>query len=98
MALLCLNAIRSSRPGQREVTALAGLSKEDFEQVSKEILTAWEKAQTRDDGFRVLVEYGRKYGYKNVIAAIQGRSPKRFDREKPLSEWLDERKEEETAE
>ncbi|MBV9279071.1 MAG: hypothetical protein JOZ41_03225 [Chloroflexi bacterium] len=74
---------------------MAGLSQEDFDRVSKEIQSAWAQAQTRDAGFQVIVDYGRKYGYKNVIAAIQNRMPKRFTREKPLTEWMDERQQEE---
>jgi hypothetical protein len=74
---------------------MAGISREEFEAAAKEIQEAWGKAQTRDAGFDVIVELGRKYGYKNVIAAIQGRTPKQFEREKPLSEWVEERKEEE---
>jgi hypothetical protein len=46
----------------------------------------------------VIVDFGRKYGYKNVIAAIQARTPKRFTREKSVSEWVDERRIEEAAE
>jgi hypothetical protein len=66
------------------------LSKEEFDRASREIQEAWQRAQTRDAGFRVIVDFGRKYGYKNVIAAIQGRVPKQFEREKPLSEWVEE--------
>lgn len=77
---------------------MAGLSKEEFDRAAAEIQAAWEKAQTRDAGFRVIVEFGRKYGYKNVIAAIQGRVPKQFDREKPLAEWVDEQHTAEGAE
>ncbi|HZS93504.1 MAG TPA: hypothetical protein VFA78_01805 [Chloroflexota bacterium] len=76
---------------------MAGLSEQDFEAAKGEILAAWEKAKSRDAGFAVIVEYGRKYGYKNVIAAIQGRTPKRFTREKSVSEWLDDRHEEEAS-
>jgi hypothetical protein len=46
----------------------------------------------------VIVDFGRRYGYKNVIAAIQARTPKRFTREKSVSEWVDERRQEEAAE
>jgi hypothetical protein len=69
---------------------MAGLSKDEYDQAAKEIVAAWGRAQTRDQGFQVVVDYGRKYGYKNVIAAIQGRVPKQFTREKPLGEWVDE--------
>jgi hypothetical protein len=76
---------------------LAGLSREEFDQVAKEIQEAWSRADSRDAGFQVIVDYGRKYGYKNVIAAIQSRTPKRFSREQPLSQWVDERREEEAG-
>ncbi|MGH2449290.1 MAG: hypothetical protein ACRDFS_11905 [Chloroflexota bacterium] len=76
---------------------MAGLSKEEFDTASKEIITAWQKAASRDAGFNVIVEYGRKHGYKNVIAAIQGRTPKRFSNGQPVSEWLDERHQEEES-
>lgn len=74
---------------------MAGLSEDDFEKVKDEIITAWNRAQTRDAGFNVIVEYGRKYGYKNVIAAIQGRVPKRFTREKSVDEWVEQQRREE---
>ena len=74
---------------------MAGVSEAEFERAKEEILTAWNRAQTRDAGFEVIVEYGRKYGYKNVIAAIQGRVPKRFTREKSVDEWVDEQRREE---
>jgi hypothetical protein len=75
-----------------------GRSQEDFEKIAAEILAAWNGAQSRDAGFRVIVDYGQKYGYKNVIAAIQGRTPKRFNREKPLNEWVDEQHRQEAVE
>lgn len=74
-----------------------GMSREDFDAARTEILAAWAGATTRDAGFNVVVEYGRKYGYKNVIAAIQGKVPKRFNREPSIDEWLDERRREETS-
>jgi len=77
---------------------MAGLAQGDFDEAAKEIKEAWERAQTRDAGFQVIVDYGRKYGYKNVIAAIQGRKPKRFTRETTLSEWVDDRRQEESTE
>ncbi|HZU11667.1 MAG TPA: hypothetical protein VFB58_02420 [Chloroflexota bacterium] len=76
---------------------MAGLSEEEFEKIKPEILTAWERAGTRDAGLDVIVTFGRKYGYKNVIAALQGRQPKRFTREKTLDEWVDERHREEVS-
>jgi hypothetical protein len=74
---------------------MAGLSEDEFRQVAQEILDAWNRAQTRDQGFQVIVDYGRKYGYKNVIAAIQSRVPKRFTREKSVTEWVEEQRVEE---
>ena len=76
---------------------MAGLNREEFDRAAREITEAWSKAQTRDAGFQVIVEFGRKYGYKNVIAAIQGRMPKQFDREKSVDDWVQERKAEESA-
>ena len=77
---------------------MAGLSKEEYDRAAREIQEAWQKAPSRDAGFQVIVEFGRKYGYKNVIAAIQGRVPKQFEREKPLSEWVEEQHSTEAAE
>jgi hypothetical protein len=81
-----------------EENAMPGtMSQEEFDKAATEIMDAWTKAQTRDAGFDVIVNFGRKYGYKNVIAAIQGRTPKRFTREKSLDEWVDERHKEEAG-
>lgn len=71
------------------------MSQEEFDKAATEIMEAWNRAQTRDAGFDVIVVYGRKYGYKNVIAAIQGRTPKRFTREKSVDEWVEDRHKEE---
>jgi hypothetical protein len=76
---------------------MAGLTHEEFDKVTKEIQDAWGGAQTRDAGFNVIVEFGRKYGFKNVIAAIQGRTPKRFADGQAVTEWIDDRRKEETA-
>lgn len=75
---------------------MAGLTREEFERASKEILEAWDRAGTRDAGFRVIVDFGRKYGYKNVIAAIERRVPKQFTREKSVESWVEEQHAEET--
>jgi hypothetical protein len=77
---------------------MAGLSHEEFETVAREIQTAWEKAGSRDAGFNVIVDYGRKYGYKNVIAAIQKRTPKRFESGQSVDDWIEERRKEESSE
>jgi hypothetical protein len=77
---------------------MAGLSREDFDAVAREIQTAWGAAQTRDAAFNVIVDYGRKYGYKNVIAAIQQRTPKRFESGQSVDSWLDDRRREEASE
>jgi hypothetical protein len=75
---------------------VAGLSREEFDVAAKEIQDAWNQApDSRDAGLRVVVDFGRKYGYKNVIAALQGRVPKQFEREKSVSAWIDERRKEE---
>jgi hypothetical protein len=76
---------------------MAGLSREDFDSATKEILAAWERAQTRDQGFQVIREFGRKYGFKNVIAAIEGRTPKRFSQEQSVTDWVEERHKEESS-
>ncbi len=72
---------------------MPGLTRDEFEAVGKEVLAAWERAKTRDDGLRVIVDFGRKHGVKNVIAVIQGRTPKRFDREVTVERWVAERNE-----
>lgn len=77
---------------------MAGITQEQFEQITAEVRAAWNRADTRDAGFNVIVDFGRKYGYKNVIAAIQGRVPKQLTREKSLDRWLDERHGEEAPE
>lgn len=74
---------------------MAGLTREEYDVAAKEIVSGWQKAQTRDAGLNVIVEFGRKYGYKNVIAAIQGKLPKQFEREKSVDTWVNERREEE---
>ncbi len=74
---------------------MAGLTQEQFEQIATEVKAAWEGAGTRDAGFQVIVDFGRKYGYKNVIAAIQGRLPKQLTREQSVDRWLDDRHQEE---
>lgn len=74
---------------------MAGMTQEQFEQIAAEVTAAWERAGTRDAGFQVIVDFGRKYGYKNVIAAIQGRLPKQFTREQSVDRWLDERHQDE---
>ncbi len=76
---------------------MAGLSREEYDTAAREIQAAWARAQTRDAGFNVVVEFGRKYGYKNVIAAIQGKMPKQFSRETTVEEWVGQRREEEEA-
>ncbi|HLJ66253.1 MAG TPA: hypothetical protein VKX16_02685 [Chloroflexota bacterium] len=77
---------------------MAGLTREEFDSAASEIRRQWEAAQTRDAGFAVIVECGRRYGYKNVIAAIQGRVPKQFEREKGLTEWVEEQNRTESEE
>ncbi len=74
-----------------------GMSEPEFQEVAREIHSAWDKAQTRDQAFLVIVQYGQKLGYKNVIAAIQNRVPKRYTREKSVSEWVADRRAEEAV-
>jgi len=76
---------------------MAGLSREEFDVAAREIREAWDRAETRDQAFTLVVDFGRKYGYKNVIAAIQGKTPKQFERETPVVDWVDERKREEAT-
>ena len=76
---------------------MAGLTREEFDAVTREIQTAWSAADSRDAGFRVIVEYGRKYGFKNVIAAVEGRTPKRFADGQALTDWIEDRHKEETT-
>jgi hypothetical protein len=76
---------------------MAGLTNDEFDRIATEIVTAWEAVSTRDAAFNVIVEYGRKYGYKNVIAAIQKRKPKRFESGQSVDAWIDERHREELS-
>ncbi len=76
---------------------MAGITQEQFERITKEVRQAWDAADSRDAGFRVITDFGRKYGYKNVIAAIEGRVPKQLTREKSVDRWLDDRHNEETT-
>lgn len=76
---------------------MVGLTREDFDKAAREIQEAWSKAQTRDAGLNVIVEFGRKYGFKNVIAAIQGRTPKRFADGQALNDWIEDRQKEEST-
>jgi hypothetical protein len=79
------------------VRVIAGLTREEFDQAAQEIRDRWQAAGTRDEGFRVIAEMGRKYGYKNVIAAIEGRVPKQFTRERGVDEWIEDRRQEEAG-
>ncbi|MGH2442948.1 MAG: hypothetical protein ACRDFX_07285 [Chloroflexota bacterium] len=76
---------------------MAGISREEFDQAAREIQAAWSNAQSRDAGFQVILDQGRKYGYKNVVAAIQGRIPKQFERETTVSEFIDKANKEEST-
>lgn len=77
---------------------MAGLTREQYEGAATEIREAWDRADSRDAGLHVIVEFGRKYGYKNVMAALQNRVPKQFERGQSVSSWLDDRKREEAEE
>jgi len=81
-----------------EAHDMAGLTREEYDAVAAEILTSWNNAETRDQGLQVIVEFGRKHGFKNVMAAIQGRTPKRFTAETSVSDWVEQRQKEEAQE
>lgn len=71
---------------------MAGLTREEYDQAAKEIRDGWSRANSKDAGLQVIIDFGRKYGYKNVMAALQNRVPKQFEREKSVSSWIDEQK------
>jgi hypothetical protein len=75
---------------------MAGLSQENFDQMKSELDAEWNKASTRDDGLRVIVNFGQRFGYKNVMAALQGKMPKRFSSGTPLEEWVEEQRQAES--
>jgi len=70
---------------------MAGLGKDEFEQMKQELDREWSKAQTRDEGLRVIVGFGQRFGYKNVMAALQGRVPKRFE-STSVDDWIAEQR------
>ena len=74
---------------------MAGITREEFDRAAAEIREAWDKAQTKEAGLRVIGEFGRKHGYKNVIAALENRVPRQFTREKSVDEWVKERRDDE---
>jgi hypothetical protein len=71
---------------------MAGLSQNDFEQMKNDLDREWTNASSRDDGLRVILSFGQKYGYKNVMAALQGRLPKRFSSGTPVDQWVEEQR------
>jgi len=71
---------------------MSGLTQSDFDQMKAELDREWDKASTRDDGLRVIVGFGQRFGYKNVMAALQGRVPKRFTSGTPLDQWKEEQR------
>lgn len=71
---------------------MAGLSQTDFQQMKDELDREWSKAASRDDGLRVIVTFGQRFGYKNVMAALQGRLPKRFSSGTPVDQWMEEQR------
>jgi hypothetical protein len=77
---------------------MAGLTQTDFDQMKAELDREWNKAATRDDGLRVIVSFGQRFGYKNVMAALQGRLPKRFSSGIPVDQWKEEQRAEEKRE
>ena len=72
---------------------MSGLSPEAFEQMKNELDAEWNKASTRDEGLRIIVHFGQRFGYKNVMAALQGRIPKRFTSGTPVDQWISEQRE-----
>jgi hypothetical protein len=71
---------------------MAGISQADFDQMKAELDREWTKASTRDEGFKVIVGFGQRFGYKNVMAALQGRQPKRFESGTDLEQWKAEQR------
>lgn len=71
---------------------MSGLSQTDFDQMKSELDREWGKASTRDEGLRVIVNFGQRFGYKNVMAALQGRMPKRFTSGTDLEQWKAEQR------
>ena len=76
---------------------MSGLTPEDFERMKSELDAEWNKASTRDEGLRVIVNFGQRFGYKNVMAALQGRLPKRFTSGTPVDQWVAEQRESEKS-
>lgn len=69
---------------------MAGLTQTDFDAMKSELDREWNNASTRDDGLKVIVSFGQRFGYKNVMAALQGKLPKRFSSGTPLDQWIEE--------
>jgi hypothetical protein len=76
---------------------MSGLSETDFDQMKAELDREWTKASSRDEGLRVIVTFGQRFGYKNVMAALQGRLPKRFTSGTDLEQWKAEQRAGEVA-
>jgi len=77
---------------------MAGLNQNDFDGMKAELDREWNKASSRDDGLRVIVSFGQRFGYKNVMAALQGRVPKRFTSGTDLEQWKAEQRAAEAGE
>lgn len=71
---------------------MSGLSQADFDHMKSELDQAWGRATTKDEGLRIVVTFGQKYGYKNVMAALQGRQPKHLASGVPVEQWMDEQR------
>lgn len=74
---------------------MSGLSQSDFEQMKEELGREWAKATSKDDALRLIVSFGQRFGYKNVMAALQGREPKRFTSGTPVDQWMEQQRAEE---
>ncbi len=74
---------------------MAGITREEYEKIAQEVRQAWDRAGNKEAGLKVIGEFGRKYGYKNVIAALEGRLPRQFTREKSVDAWVEEQRGEE---
>ncbi|GEM_PF-3980518 len=71
---------------------MAGLSQEEFQAMKTELDQEWQRASTRDEGLQVIIRFGQRYGWKNVMSALQGRQPRRFTSGTPLDQWVEEQR------
>jgi hypothetical protein len=71
---------------------MPGLAQSDFEKMKEQLDADWTKATSRDEGLKVILSYGQRFGYKNVMAALQGRLPKRYTSGTSLDTWIQEQR------